>query len=43
MFKCTICGYIYDEVKERTPFKELSDNWKCPVCKAPKKQFEKIG
>lgn len=37
---CTICGYIYDEAKEGTPFAALSDDWKCPVCKAAKTDFK---
>jgi len=37
-----VCGYIYDEEEEGTPFEELSDDWVCPVCGAPKDQFEKI-
>ncbi len=40
MFKCTICGYIYDESKEGTPFNDLPDDWVCPVCNAPKSVFE---
>ncbi len=38
---CQICGYIYDEEKEKIPFDELSDDWKCPLCKAPKSEFKK--
>lgn len=37
---CTICGYIYDEAKEKTPFAALADDWKCPVCKAAKTDFK---
>ena len=37
---CKICGYIYDEAKEGTPFSTLSDDWKCPVCTAPKSEFK---
>lgn len=32
IYKCKICGAIYDEEKERTPVSELSG---CPVCKLP--------
>jgi pyruvate oxidase len=42
MFKCTICGYIYDESKEETQFNELPDDWVCPVCSAPKSAFEPV-
>jgi rubredoxin len=30
---CTGCGYIYQETK---PFAELSDEFVCPSCSAPK-------
>ncbi len=36
---CGICGYIYDEVKEKVPFDSLPDTWKCPLCRAPKQAF----
>lgn len=35
---CSICGYVYEG---DTPFEELPDDWKCPVCKQPKEVFEK--
>src|SRR5574344_1063712 len=41
-YKCLICGYIYDDNKENIPFSELPDNWKCPVCGAPKSMFEPL-
>ncbi len=47
-WKCTVCGYVYDPVvgdpdggvPGNTPFEELPDEWVCPVCGAPKDQFE---
>ncbi|HBG92268.1 MAG: rubredoxin [Nitrospirae bacterium RIFOXYB2_FULL_43_5] len=42
VWKCTVCGYEYDEAVEGTPFEQLPDDWKCPVCNAPKEAFEKI-
>ncbi len=36
---CTICGYVYDEAKEKVPFDSLPDNWKCPLCGAAKQEF----
>ena len=41
------CGYVYDpargdvrgEIPPGTPFDELPDNWRCPVCKVPKSSF----
>ncbi|MEW6714970.1 MAG: rubredoxin [Nitrospirota bacterium] len=43
MWRCTICGYEYDEVKEGAKFEDLPDDWKCPVCGAPKESFEKVN
>jgi rubredoxin len=42
MWRCTICGYEYDEVKEGVPFDQLPEDWACPVCGAPKDAFEKV-
>ena len=41
MWTCTVCGYEYDEAKEGKKFEDLPDDWKCPVCNAPKDAFEK--
>ena len=41
-WECLICGYIYDEESEKTPFAELPDDWTCPECGAPKEDFEII-
>ncbi|MDD4984875.1 MAG: thiamine pyrophosphate-binding protein [Dehalococcoidales bacterium] len=38
-YRCTVCNYIYDEAKEGRKFSELPDNWRCPVCNAPKTAF----
>ncbi|WOF15858.1 thiamine pyrophosphate-binding protein [Methanoplanus sp. FWC-SCC4] len=48
-WKCTICGYIYDEDSgetatetiPKTPFDKLPKYWKCPVCGAEKSAFIK--
>jgi rubredoxin len=44
---CSICNYIYDPtegdrsngIQPGTPFEDLSDNWTCPICGAPKSEF----
>ena len=36
---CKICGYVYDDAKEKVPFDQLPDDWKCPLCGAMKKDF----
>lgn len=38
-YKCSVCGYIYDEEKEGKPFSELTE---CPVCKQPVSEFRKV-
>lgn len=39
-YKCSVCGYVYDEEKEGKPFSELSE---CPVCAQPSDKFEETG
>lgn len=49
-YKCLVCGYIYDPaegdsaagIAPGTAFEDLPDDWVCPVCGAPKSEFEKI-
>lgn len=41
-YRCTLCGYIYDDDKEPVKFEELPEDWTCPLCKAPKTLFEKV-
>lgn len=36
IYKCSICGYVYDEEKEGRPFSELTE---CPLCKQPPEKF----
>jgi thiamine pyrophosphate-dependent acetolactate synthase large subunit-like protein/rubredoxin len=38
-YRCTVCNYVYDEVKEGTKFSDLPKEWVCPVCGAPKTAF----
>ena len=38
---CAICGYVYDDEKEKIPFSEVGDDFVCPLCKAPKSEFRK--
>ena len=39
-WKCSVCGYVYDEEKEGKPFSELDT---CPACKQPASVFEAVG
>lgn len=41
-YRCSICGYIYDEAVEGVKFEDLPSDWKCPLCGAPKALFEEV-
>ena len=41
-YKCTICGYVYDEEKEGVKFESLPESWTCPRCGVPKSMFKKV-
>lgn len=36
IYKCSVCGYIFDEDKEKMKLSELSE---CPLCKQPADKF----
>jgi thiamine pyrophosphate-dependent acetolactate synthase large subunit-like protein/rubredoxin len=38
-YRCTVCNYVYDEVKEGKKFSDLPKEWVCPVCGAPLSAF----
>ena len=50
-YECSVCGYIYDQVNgdpdngvaPDTLFDNLPYDWVCPICGAPKTQFELVG
>ena len=39
---CNLCGWIYDEEKERTKWEDLPEDWVCPECGAEKDEFSLI-
>ncbi len=39
VYKCSVCGYVYDEEKEGTPFSQIKE---CPVCRQPSSAFERV-
>lgn len=39
-YVCQICGYVYDDAKEKVPFESLPETWKCPLCGAGKSDFK---
>ncbi len=49
-YVCTVCGYIYDPVEgdsdsgvtPGTKFKDIAEDWVCPLCGVPKSDFEKV-
>ena len=41
-YECIACGYIYDENVEKVKFEDLPEDWKCPLCGAPKSVFVKV-
>jgi len=38
-YRCTVCNYVFDELKEGKKFSDLPDEWVCPVCGAPTSVF----
>ncbi len=40
IYKCSVCGYEFDEEKEGKSFSKLKE---CPICKQPVDKFKKIG
>lgn len=49
-YVCKVCGYVYDPqkgdpdsgIRPGTPFEDLPEDWKCPVCGAEKGEFEPV-
>ena len=49
-YVCSVCGYEYDPevgdpdngIAPGTPFEELPDDWKCPLCMEGKEVFEPV-
>lgn len=39
LWRCSVCGYIYDG---ETPFEQLPESYTCPLCGAPKSEFERV-
>lgn len=46
---CSVCGYVYDPAKGDpdngvelgTAWEDVPSDWLCPICGAPKEDFEK--
>lgn len=49
-YRCKVCGWIYDEAKgdpdngiaPETRFEDLPAEFICPLCGAPKEEFEVV-
>ena len=49
-YRCNVCGWIYDEAKgdpdngiaPGTRFEDLPAEFICPLCGAPKEEFEVV-
>lgn len=49
-YRCIACNYVYDPaagdpdggIPPGTPFSDIPDGWKCPVCGATKDMFDEI-
>ncbi len=47
---CALCGYAYDEeegdiendIEPGITFEELGEEFVCPICGAPREEFEEI-
>ncbi len=39
IYKCSVCGYVFDEDKEGRPFSDLTE---CPLCRQPVEKFAAI-
>lgn len=39
VYKCRVCGYLYDEEKEKVPFSQLKE---CPICHQGTDKFELV-
>lgn len=45
--ECGVCWWVYDpaqgdevwQIPPGTPFGELPEHWRCPVCDAPREKF----
>jgi pyruvate oxidase len=42
-YRCTVCNWVYDEVKEGVKFSDQPDSYHCPNCGAPKSAFVPVG
>ena len=41
-YVCGLCAYEYDEANEELSFKDLPDDWVCPLCGVGKDEFSEV-
>ncbi len=41
-YRCSICGFVFDEGKEGKAWSGLPQDWTCPVCGAARSRFEAL-
>ena len=42
-FQCGLCSHVYDETLEGSSWKDLPQDWVCPVCGSGKSAFSSVG
>lgn len=42
-YVCPICRFVYKDSEQTIPFDQLPDDWRCPICGVPKKEFKIEG
>jgi rubredoxin len=50
-YKCTVCGHVYDPaegdpdsgISPGTPFEDIPDTWRCPICQVTKADYIPMG
>ena len=42
IYKCNVCGHIYDDNIEKIKFEDLPEDWICPTCGVNKSEFSEI-
>lgn len=43
LMRCAACKWLYKEQAEDVSFKDLPEDWVCPVCGAGKRAFEQVA
>ena len=43
IYECSVCGHLYDEVKEGIRWDDLPSDWSCPICESPRPYFRPQG